>query len=255
MFEGDSLARRAGDSSEEPAQPIHFDMASEIEAADAEFEESAPPAQSRRGGGDPFFGYLIAMALAFGLMPLIPFNADFRYVLVWALLAFFGVMAWLFGTMTRIEREAPEDIAWGAIFGVMVGAPLLLVGGTTLGTTAQLMFTVGAPDAPVMLTAGAVFSLLIFTQPLAETLFFRGLLQGDRSLWLVGSLSSLWSVVLLLPMLNVGRYPVVAVIISVILVMINLIYSYVRQRNGLAAAWVCQMVVNFVVFFLPYLGS
>jgi hypothetical protein len=32
-----------------------------------------------------------------------------------------------------------------------------------------------------------------------------------------------------------------------------MIYSYVRQRNGLAAAWLCQIVVNVVVLFLPVL--
>jgi hypothetical protein len=33
----------------------------------------------------------------------------------------------------------------------------------------------------------------------------------------------------------------------------NLIYSYVRQRNGLAAAWICQIVANIVLLFLPLL--
>jgi hypothetical protein len=29
-------------------------------------------------------------------------------------------------------------------------------------------------------------------------------------------------------------------------------YSYVRQRNGLAAAWAAQIVVNLLVMFLPF---
>ena len=42
-------------------------------------------------------------------------------------------------------------------------------------------------------------------------------------------------------------------VVGTALVMMNVIYSYVRQRNGLAAAWVCQIVVNLVLLFLPFL--
>lgn len=211
--------------------------------------------RSRGASNDPFFGFLIALALSIGLTPLIPNNADTRYLIVWGLLALFGVLAWLFGSMTRIEHESLENMAWGMVFGLIVSTPVLLVGGSTLTTTAQLMFTVGTPDRLTLLPPGAVLSFLIFTQPLAETLFFRGVLQHKRSVWLVGALSSIWSIFLFMPMLEIGRYPVVVVIIGIALVMVNLIYAYVRQRNGLAAAWACQIVVNFVLIFLPYLGS
>ena len=78
-------------------------------------------------------------------------------------------------------------------------------------------------------------------------------MQQNRPFALVGILSSVWSMILFVPMLNVGTYPLIAVIICIILVMINLSYSYVRDRNGLAAAWVCQIVISFVLLFLPYL--
>jgi hypothetical protein len=29
-------------------------------------------------------------------------------------------------------------------------------------------------------------------------------------------------------------------------------YAYVRQRNGLAAAWLTQVLINVLVFYLPY---
>jgi hypothetical protein len=56
-------------------------------------------------------------------------------------------------------------------------------------------------------------------------------------------------------MLDVGTYPVIGVIIGISLVMMNLIYAYVRQRNGLAAAWVCQIVVNVVLLFLTFIAT
>ncbi|NJO83201.1 MAG: hypothetical protein HC828_10535 [Blastochloris sp.] len=55
-------------------------------------------------------------------------------------------------------------------------------------------------------------------------------------------------------MIDLGRYPLVAVIIATSLLMMNLLYSYVRARAGMAAAWVCQITVNLVLLFIPYLG-
>ena len=56
-------------------------------------------------------------------------------------------------------------------------------------------------------------------------------------------------------MLEVTKFPAVAVIIGTALVMMNMIYAYVRQRNGLAAAWICQIVVNLILLFLPFVGG
>ncbi|MEI2704362.1 MAG: hypothetical protein V9E89_03650 [Ilumatobacteraceae bacterium] len=63
-----------------------------------------------------------------------------------------------------------------------------------------------------------------------------------------------WSIVLFLPMLNVGAFPVV-MIITVVLTLTNLIYAYVRERNGLAAAWVCQMIGRLHRLFPAVLGK
>jgi hypothetical protein len=68
-------------------------------------------------------------------------------------------------------------------------------------------------------------------------------------------MSSLWGAVVFFPMLNIGRFPAVAALIAMALLMLNLIYSYVRRRNGLAAAWICQIIVNLVLIFFPYVSS
>jgi membrane protease YdiL (CAAX protease family) len=120
------------------------------------------------------------------------------------------------------------------------------VGGTTLKQTDERLFA--------DMSLGTVLAFVVFIMPLAETLFFRGVMQQARRFWLVGILSSIWSVLLFFPMLNVGRFPAVAVMIGTALVMMNLIYSYVRQRNGLAAAWLCQIVTSVVLLFLPLLS-
>jgi hypothetical protein len=208
---------------------------------------------ARPSGNDPTFGFLVATALNVGLTPLIPANGDLRLVLVWGVLAFFGVLAWLLGNTTRIDEEEPENLSWGIIFGLIVSIPMLLMGGETLTTTVQLIFQTSINDVLITLPRGAILALLVFVMPLSETLFFRGIMQMNRPFWLVGLMASVWSILLFFPAINVGAFPFVAVIIGTALVLMNMIYGYVRQRNGLAAAWLCQIIVNIVVLFVPLL--
>lgn len=199
----------------------------------------------RGATSDPVFGFLIAVALSIGLLPLIPDNTDMRYIIIWAVMAGFGVLAWLLGSAARIGQETPENLVWGLIFGLIIGVPMLMVGGDTLRQTDQRLF--------VNMRPGEVLAFLVFVMPLAETLFFRGLLQESRPFWLVGILASLWSAFVFFPLLDVGRYPAVGVVIGTALALMNLMYGYVRRRNGLAAAWLCQIVANVVLLFLPFL--
>ncbi|NWG15413.1 MAG: hypothetical protein HXY41_02145, partial [Chloroflexi bacterium] len=225
----------------EPSRPLYQPSEVEDETYESPFETGAGSAAAvhRGSASDPVFGYIVTLALGLGLIPLIPNNADLRYVILWAVAAGFGVIAWLLGSTTRIGQETPENLFWGVAFGLIIAVPLLIVGGTALHETARRLF----PD----MRAGEVLAFLLFVMPLAETLFFRGVLQENRPFWLVGLLGSLWSALMFVPMLDVRRYPAVVMVIVTALVMMNVIYSYVRRRNGLAAAWVCQIVANLVL--------
>ncbi|MCU0495847.1 MAG: hypothetical protein MUF87_00695 [Anaerolineae bacterium] len=225
----------------------------------------------RGATNDPLFGYLIAIALSIGLSPLIrPINAEvatflrevetqlgqqfwisaggveLRYTLSWGVLAFFGVLAWLFGRSARVGQETPDAVIWGVSFGFILSAPLLAFGGNTLNAAVERLFG--------MMSPGTLLTYLLFVIPLAETLFFRGVLQESRAFWVVGLMGALWSVILFFPLMEWQTFPVVALMIALALVMMNLMYSYVRERNGLAASWVCQVVVNLVLVFLPSLS-
>jgi hypothetical protein len=205
------------------------------------------PVAYRGATSDPTFGYLIALALTIGLTPLIPDNTDLRYTLLWAIVAAFGVLAWLMGNGTRIGQDTLENLGWGIAFGVIIGAPFLAFGGSTLTTAVQLLFE--------NMSTGVVLAYLVFVMPMAETLFFRGTLQSNRPFWLVGLASTLWSILVFFPVFwgEIGRFPAVAIVIGTALLMMNLIYSCVCRRNGMAAAWLCQIVVNLVLVFLPFL--
>jgi len=219
-------------------------------------ERVAPP---RIQYTDPSFGLLIAGALNIGLIPITPEQADLRYVLVWIALGAAGVFPWLLGETDRIGRERLGRLVWGIVFGLILAAPLLFMGGVTLETTVRLMFRTritmeGASAALTSLPPGAVLGLVVFAMPTAETLFFRGTLQNAQPFWLTGLISSVFAIFLFFPMVEVGRYPLVAVVIGTALTTMNLLYSYVRERQGLAAAWLCQITVNVIALWIPYVS-
>jgi hypothetical protein len=215
------------------------------------------PVRYRGATNDPVFGYLIALALSIGLSPLInDGDAELRYTLSWGVLALFGVLAWLFGNTARVGQETPDNVIWGVSFGLILAAPLFAFGGGTLNTAVRLIMTAGYNFGQLIpMSNGSALAYLIFVMPLAETLFFRGVIQENRPFWVAGLMGTLWSVVLFFPLMDLQHYPIVGFVICLVLAMMNLMYSYVRQRNGLAAAWICQIVVNLVLVFLPYLGQ
>lgn len=214
-------------------------------------DDGEPLGQGRisyRGAtSDPFFGFLIAIALSVGLTPLLSDNVDLRYTLAWGALAGVSVLSWLLGSAERIDQEKPENIAWGLIFGVLMGVPSLLFLRDILTPTTQRIFLDMSP--------GTLLAFLVFVMPISETLFFRGLLQGQLVFWVVGLLATLWNLVLFFPVMwdQVATLPAVSVAIAIIFLMMNMIYVYVRERNGLAAAWICQILANLIMLFIPFL--
>ena len=231
---------------QEPAPLPEFMPESESQPVNGETDDKVP--RYRGTTSDPAFGFLIGMALSIGLSPLISSGqAELRYTIAWGVLAIFGVLAWLFGTTERIAQETPDNIVWGVSFGLILGVPVLAFGGPTLASAVDQLFG--------MMSSGALLAYLIFVIPLAETLFFRGIFQENRPFWMIGLMGTLWSIVLYFPLLNISEYLVVAVVICTVLLMMNLTYSYVRARNGLAAAWVCQIVVHLVIVFVPFISG
>ncbi len=198
---------------------------------------------SRRRETDPVFIYAVLMAFSVGLMPLTENNPIERYTILWTLLAGVGVTAFLLGDEPLFGEVKVNDLLWGSAFGVMLGAPLLLVGAGILALASDKIFF-GLPD-------GAVFQSVVFVMSSAETLFFRGILQWAQP-WLVTAvMAASWSILMFFPAVAGFLYP--ALVISTFMVMLSVLYSYVRQRNGLAAAWVCQIVVSVLWLFVPRL--
>lgn len=203
--------------------------------------------QYRGNSADPSFGFVLAIALSIGLNALLPDNADLRYTIAWGALAFVGVLGWLLGSAERIGQERPENVAWGVAFGVMISVPFMIFFLPQFRTASTLIF----PEFGI----GTVLAYLIFVMPLAETLFFRGAMQRQFDFWVVGLLAGAWNIILFFPVMwsVLLQFVVVAIFLAIALISLNLMYSYVRDRNGLAAAWICQIIASLILFFIPYL--
>ncbi|MDE2819353.1 MAG: CPBP family glutamic-type intramembrane protease [Chloroflexota bacterium] len=191
---------------------------------------------------------MIAAALSVGLSPLLPDNADLRYTLAWGALSGVSVLSWLLGSMERIGHERPENIGWGLLYGLLLGIPFMVF------LRQPFLEPATAQMFPGM-TAGSLLAFLVFVMPISETLFFRGLLQKQLPFWVVGVLATLWNIVLFFPVMwqTVIRLHAVTAVIVIILLLMNMVFVYVRERNGLAAAWVCQIVANLVILYVPFL--
>lgn len=210
--------------------------------------ERASSAQYRGAASDPIFGFMIAAALSVGLSPLLPDNADLRYTLAWGALSGVSVLSWLLGDMERIGHEKPENIGWGLLYGLLLGIPFMVF------LRQPFLEPATAQMFPGM-TAGSLLAFLVFVMPISETLFFRGLLQNQLPFWMVGALATLWNIVLFFPVMwqTVIQLHAVTAIIVIIFLLMNMVFVYVRERNGLAAAWVCQIVANLVILYVPFL--
>lgn len=199
----------------------------------------------RGSSNDPLFGLLLAGAVALGLAPLIGSDGfDLRYVLVWGLLAGFGVLAWLFGSGPRIIEDRPENLAWGIIFALILVVPLLGFGGNTFAEMAELMLR--------DMTPGTALAFLVFIMPMGETLFFRGIIQNSRPFWQTALMATAFQMVVFFPLVDRGPYPL---IVGITMLMANMIYGYVRGRNSLAGAWICQITVNITLIFFPFVSG
>ena len=201
-----------------------------------------------RGASDPLFGFIIAAALSIGLTPLLPDSIELRYTLAWGALAGVSVLSWLLGSMERIGQERPDNLGWGLLYAIMLGIPFLVF-------LNQLILAPAVDKLFPGMSPGSLLAFLVFVMPLAETLFYRGLLQGQLAFWIVGILATVWNIVLFFPVMwhSVIEHPPVTLVIVLLLLMMNLLYVYVRERNGLAASWVCQIALNLIVLYIPFL--
>ncbi len=221
-----------------------------IETKD-ETEDSDIPKRTRpyvQRDADPLFVLMVLAAISIGLTPM---DAVLRYVILWSLLGGAGIIATTLGTIQHIRQTTPDDLLAGIGFGLGVGIPFLIILGAPLKQISERMFDVD--DTPRMVMDTWVFMAVIFVQPATDSLFFRGAVQEVRNLFLTAILATAWTVVLFFPHMRLQDVTGVAMSIGLFFTLLSFLYSYVRFRNGLAAAWLCQVVVGGLLWFFSRL--
>lgn len=193
---------------------------------------------------DPALALIILVAvMLLGFGSLAP---DVRYTIVWTILTIVAVVT-IISDRINIAPKRPQlsDLVAGVVFGSVIGVPLLLIGGAQLNQLSTSLF--GA------ISGAAVFQMMVFTMPLAETLFFRGAMQSGRGLIFTGAAAGVWAILLFFPYLNIRdfifKYPVVTVVIGTSFVLTNFLYSYMRERFGIFTSWTCQITINLLLLF------
>jgi membrane protease YdiL (CAAX protease family) len=228
-------------------QRARADLEAELELDEEGLDEPEPDeweeSELAEGEGirltDPLYGYMVGIALSLGTTPLQP---NIRYGILWTLLLALGAGVYLLGGRKRPEDADSANLAWGFGFGLVIGVPVLALLSPALEVTSRQLF-------PAM-SDPAAYLALVFAMPIGETTFFRGAMQEAHGFRLAALAAGAWSLLLFLP----NRTPAEALVIGITVFALSFAYAYVRQRNGLAAAWLCQIVVNVLLLFLPRLG-
>ena len=230
-----------------PPQAIPLSSETDWEDEDAD-EQATAPRRATRQDLDPVFGYIMAMSLSVGLTPIQP---NMRYVILWGVLTLMGGTAFLLGSGIRFKVSDPGNLLWGLVLGVFTGGALMMVGADTLKTTTERLFAADEVESALLDTW--VFQATVFVMPIAETLFFRGAMQRTYSVPVVSLLASIWSMLMFFPNLGLGETPIVGMVFGMALVLLNFLYSYVHERNGIAAAFLCQITAGSLLLLVPLL--
>jgi hypothetical protein len=176
------------------------------------------------------------------LVGLTNFTPDVRHTLLWTGMALVGVFS-IVVDKVAIKRPTLRELVGGIAYGLVVGIPIMIVAAVPLRRLSEDMLGLAFNQA-------GAFQALIFTMPLAETLYFRGALQASRGLTVAAIAAGVWSVLLFLPALNIGQYPLVAVVIGTALFLLNFLYGYLRGQSGLFSAWACQITINVLILWV-----
>lgn len=232
---------------EEPLSPLTSKQKAALPAAvgaaaDPDIGDKPHPRPAWLEAFDPLYALALYLALGIGTI-LFMENLEVRYTVLWATLIGMGGLLTLFETPRRPGRITITNLTWGLFIGLVIGLPLLVTVSQGLAETASLLF----PYASLP----TLFRSLVFIAPLGETLFFRGRLQERHGIVtsIVGA--GLSNVIFFWP--AVAETPIYLTALIVFYTVLAGIYSFLRARNGLSAALICQATINTLLIFVPAL--
>jgi hypothetical protein len=181
---------------------------------------------------------VLYLALAFGTFPL---PGEIRYLLLWTMLIGLGAALLLFDPQRPLGAVEPVRLTWGAGVGFVLSLPIILTASRALARTSFALVPISS--------APSLFQALVLTWPLGETLFYRGAIQREHGLVVASLAAGLGQLLLYWPEAD-GVFAVLFFAVT-FATTLAFIYSYVRLRYGLAAAYACQVIANLMLIFLP----
>ncbi len=201
--------------------------------------------KSERGSGrkldvlaafDPYLTFLIFAFVGLGTLRI---GVEARLLILWLVLL--GICL-IYAEEKAIDMQyGLVNLGRGAVVGLVISLPLLLLANDALKTTSARLF-------PLASQAALFQNLVLLAAPI-EGLYFRGFLQRERGLGIAALLYGLGQGILFLP--GLSGFPAVLIAVVVAMALLGFIYGYVCQRYGLSASISCHAMVNLVLLFLP----
>ncbi len=185
---------------------------------------------------DPYLTFLIYAVVGLGTLRI---GAEARLLILWLVLL--GICLVYAEEKAIAMQYGLANLGQGAVVGLVISLPLLLLARDVLQTTSTRLF-------PWVSQAALFQSVVLLAAPI-EGLYFRGFLQRERGLVGAALLYGLGQGILFLP--GLGGFPAVLAALVVATALLGFIYGYVCQRYGLSASISCHAVVNLVLLFLP----
>ena len=185
---------------------------------------------------DPYLTFLIFAVIGVGTLRL---GMEARLLILWLVLLGFCL---IYAEGQDIAAQyGLVNLGRGAVVGLVISLPLLLLAREALKTTSARLF-------PFTTEAALFQSLVLLTAPI-EGLYFRGFLQRERGLVITALLYGLGQGVFFLP--GLSGFPAVLAAVVVATALLGFVYGYVCQRYGLSASMSCHATVNLILLFLP----
>lgn len=185
---------------------------------------------------DPYWTFLAFAVVGLGTWQI---GGEARLLILWLVLL---VICLIYAEEKAIAMQyGLVNLGRGAVVGLVISLPLLLLARDALKTTSTRLF-------PLASQAALFQSLVLLAAPI-EGLYFRGYLQRERGLVVAALLYGLGQGVLFLP--GLSGFPAVLIAVVVATALLGFVYGYVCQRYGLSASMSCHATVNLVLLFLP----
>jgi membrane protease YdiL (CAAX protease family) len=193
---------------------------------------------------DPFFACLVFAGVGLGTLAL---GASSRLVILWTTL----LILWLIYRENKSLKVNYRfgEIGRGALIGLAIGAPLVLLAFRALVTAIPILFVSVSQTSMAGVGGTTIFVSLVLLAPLAEELFFRDILQQERGLWLGAGLYAAAGLILFLP--TAGQYPAVLIAVVGAWAVLGTMYSFFYERLGFVTTYTCHVMINLILLFVP----